>query len=58
MRKTTRFKELVLDENILMCPIAHDPLSAKIIEKAGFEVLASGGLACDAIKMGCLIPGC
>ena len=52
MRKTTRFKELVLDESILMCPIAHDPLSAKIIENAGFEVLASGGLACDAIKMG------
>lgn len=52
MRKTTRFKKLVLDESILMCPIAHDPLSAKIIENAGFEVLASGGLACDAIKMG------
>lgn len=52
MRKTTLFKKLVLDEKILLCPIAHDPLSAKIIEKVGFEVVASGGLACDAIRMG------
>ena len=52
MNKTTKFKQLVLDRTILMCPIAHDPLCAKIIEKTGFQVLASGGLACDAIKMG------
>ena len=52
MKKTTRFKELVLDKKILECPIAHDPLCAKIIEQTGFQVLASGGLACDAIKMG------
>jgi len=52
MNKTTLFKKLVLDEEILLCPVAHDPLSAKIIEKVGFQVVASGGLACDAIKMG------
>ena len=52
MKKTTKFKQLVLDKTILMCPIAHDPLCAKIIEQTGFQVLASGGLACDAIKMG------
>ena len=52
MKKTTKFKQLVLDKTILQCPIAHDPLCAKIIEKTGFQVLASGGLACDAVKMG------
>ena len=52
MRKTTRFKTLVLDRTILMCPIAHDPLCAKIIEQTGFQALASGGLACDAVRMG------
>ena len=52
MKKTTRFKQLVLDKTILECPIAHDPLCAKIIEQTGFQVLSSGGLACDAIKIG------
>lgn len=52
MKKTTQFKRLVFDKEILMCPIAHDPLCAKIIEQAGFQALASGGLACDAIRMG------
>lgn len=52
MNKTTKFKQLVLDKTILMCPIAHDPLCAKIIEKTGFQALSSGGLACDAVKMG------
>jgi methylisocitrate lyase len=52
MKKTTKFKELMLDKTILECPIAHDPLCAKIIEQTGFQVLSSGGLACDAIKMG------
>ena len=52
MNKTTKFKKLVFDKEILVCPIAHDPLCAKIIEQAGFQALASGGLACDAIRMG------
>lgn len=52
MKKTTKFKQLILDKTILECPIAHDPLCAKIIEQTGFQVLSSGGLACDAIKMG------
>ena len=52
MKKTTQFKRLVFDKEILMIPIAHDPLCAKIIERAGFQALASGGLACDAIRMG------
>ena len=52
MKKTTQFKRLVFDKEILVVPIAHDPLCAKIIEQAGFKALASGGLACDAIRMG------
>jgi len=52
MKKTTKFKKLVLNDPILLCPVAHDPLCAKIIEQVGFQAVASGGLACDAIKMG------
>lgn len=52
MKKTTKFKQLVHDKTILMCPIAHDPLCAKIIELTGFQALGSGGFACDAVKMG------
>jgi len=52
MEKASRFKQLVLDDPILLCPVAHDPLCAKIIEQVGFKAVASGGLACDAIKMG------
>lgn len=52
MKKTSKFKQLVLDDTILLCPVAHDPLCAKIIEQIGFQAVASGGLACDAIKMG------
>jgi 2-methylisocitrate lyase-like PEP mutase family enzyme len=52
MKKTTLFKKMILDEKILECPVAHDPMCAKIIEKVGFSAVGSGGLACDAIRMG------
>jgi 2-methylisocitrate lyase-like PEP mutase family enzyme len=31
MRKTTRFKQLILDDEILVLPGAYDALSAKIV---------------------------
>jgi 2,3-dimethylmalate lyase len=52
MKKTTLFKRYLLAEDILLIPVAHDPLGAKIIERAGFKVLGCGGYANSAAFMG------
>ncbi len=52
MRKTTLFKQYLLAEDILLIPVAHDPLGAKIIERAGFKVVGCGGYANSAALMG------
>jgi len=52
MKKTTRFKQYLLAKEILMIPIAHDPLCAKIIERAGFKVVGSAGYANSAALLG------
>ena len=43
MKKTTLFKKLVLDGEILVLPGAYDALSAKIVEQAGFKAVTFGG---------------
>jgi 2,3-dimethylmalate lyase len=43
MKKTTLFKNLVLDSRILVLPGAYDALSAKIVEQAGFKAVTLGG---------------
>lgn len=43
MKKTTLFKKLVLDDEILVLPGAYDSLSAKIVEQAGFKAVTFGG---------------
>jgi methylisocitrate lyase len=43
MKKTTLFKKLVLDDEILVLPGAYDALSAKIVEQAGFKAVTFGG---------------
>ncbi len=48
MKKTTLFKQYLLAQDILPIPVAHDPLGAKIIERAGFKVLGCGGYANSA----------
>ena len=45
MKKTSLFKRYLQAKEILMIPVAHDPLCATIIERAGFKVLGCGGLA-------------
>jgi 2,3-dimethylmalate lyase len=52
MRSTTRFKELVLSPEILMMPVAHDPLCAKIAVKAGFDAVCSAGYTNSAAYLG------
>ena len=52
MRTTTRFKELLRDPRILMIPICHDPLGARIAERAGFDVVGCAGYATSAALLG------
>ena len=51
MKKTTLFKKLMLDEEILVMPGAHDALSAKIIESVGFKAVTMGGYAASAASL-------
>lgn len=51
-KMTTTFKELVLADEILMLPIAHDVLCAKIAEQCGFKAVCAGGYANSASLLG------
>lgn len=48
MKKTTLFKNLVLDDEILVLPGAYDALSAKIVEQVGFKAVTLGGYPASA----------
>jgi 2,3-dimethylmalate lyase len=52
MKKTSIMKKLILDEEILVMPGAHDALSAKIIELVGFKALILGGYSATASRLG------
>jgi 2,3-dimethylmalate lyase len=52
MKKTTLFKQYLQAKEIMMIPIAHDPLCAKIIERAGFKVVGCAGYANSAALLG------
>jgi 2,3-dimethylmalate lyase len=52
MKKTSLFKQYLLAKEILMIPVAHDPLCANIIERAGFKVIGCGGYATSAALLG------
>ena len=39
MQKSTLLKSMILRQEILVMPGAHDPISARLIERAGFEEL-------------------
>ncbi len=43
MQKTTIFKNLLHDPEILQLPCCHDGLSAKVLEQAGFKAIAVAG---------------
>lgn len=48
MKKTKRLRQLIEDPEILMIPVAHDALCAKIAEKAGFKAIFTAGYANSA----------
>jgi methylisocitrate lyase len=52
MKKTTLFKKLILDDEILVMPGAHNALAAKIIERVGFKAVTLGGAATSICLLG------
>jgi methylisocitrate lyase len=51
MKKTSLFRKLVLDKEILVMPGVHDALSAKIVEQVGFKAITLGGYAASAASL-------
>ena len=52
MRKTTRLKQLILAPELLVMPGAFDPVSAKLIEEAGFQSIQCTGFGMSAVHLG------
>lgn len=52
MRKTTRLKQLILAPELLVMPGAYDPLSARVIEEAGFPAVQCSGFAMSVTHLG------
>lgn len=52
MKKTTKLKQIISERRAVPCPGAHDVISAKLIEKAGFELLQVSGFGLSATYLG------
>jgi 2-methylisocitrate lyase-like PEP mutase family enzyme len=52
MKKTTLLRKLISDPGILVIPVVHDPLCAKIAEQAGIRAIFSAGYANSAAYLG------
>jgi 2-methylisocitrate lyase-like PEP mutase family enzyme len=52
MRKTTRLKQLILAPELLVMPGAFDPVSARLVEEAGFHAIQCTGFGMSAVHLG------
>jgi 2-methylisocitrate lyase-like PEP mutase family enzyme len=52
MKTATSIRQLVTNEKPLITPLAHDALSARLIERAGFKSIGIGGSALLAARYG------
>jgi methylisocitrate lyase len=52
MKKTTLFKQYILSPEILIAPVVHDPLCAKIAEQVGFNAITTAGYSNSAAYLG------
>ncbi|GAB1486058.1 isocitrate lyase/PEP mutase family protein [Aminivibrio sp.] len=52
MKKTTLLKRMINERKALVCPGAHDAISAKLIERAGFKALQVSGFGLSATYLG------
>jgi len=49
---TPSIRQLLADEKPLVLPAAHDALSARLVEKAGFRAYGIGGFALAGVRLG------
>ena len=52
MNTSTRLRELLKGDKSIIVPGVHDPMSAKIFEDSGFDVLFAGGFSLSASTLG------
>ncbi|NLK19727.1 MAG: isocitrate lyase/PEP mutase family protein, partial [Synergistaceae bacterium] len=52
MKKTTLLKNMISERKALVCPGAHDAISAMLIERAGFKALQVSGFGLSASYLG------
>ena len=52
MKKTALLRKLIEDKEILMIPVAHDALCARIAEQSGFKAIFTAGYANSAALLG------
>ena len=52
MKKTSLLRKYILERNALVCPGAHDVISAKLIEQSGFKALQVSGFGLSASYLG------
>lgn len=52
MKKTTQLRKLIEDDGILMIPVVHDALCARIAEHSGFKAIFTAGYANSAALLG------
>ncbi|MEN2996911.1 MAG: oxaloacetate decarboxylase [Acetomicrobium sp.] len=52
MKKSTLLKNMILERKALVCPGAHDVISAKLIERAGFKACQVSGFGLSASYLG------
>jgi len=52
MKKTALLRKLIADEEILMIPVAHDALCARIAEQSGFKAIFTAGYANSSALLG------
>ncbi|MGH6946907.1 MAG: isocitrate lyase/PEP mutase family protein [Kiloniellales bacterium] len=52
MKRTTRYRQLIEAEEILVLPGVQDALTARIAEAAGFQAVTCGGYAATAVLLG------
>ena len=52
MNRTSRFRQMIEAPEILVLPGAHDALSLRIAEQAGFQAVTCGGYSATAEPAG------
>jgi 2,3-dimethylmalate lyase len=52
VKRTSLLQNYILEDSILVMPGAHDVLTAKIVEQAGFKALTIGGYSASASLLG------